>query len=270
MGKSINSILNESALKILRPLVRVMIRNGISSGSFEELVRKAYVDEAFAIGKKNQQKTTVSSVSAQTGLSRKEVKRLNDLQRTQHVEIERRYNRAIRVISGWVNEKGFTDIQGNARVLPLSDEDGSFADLVKQYSGDITPKAMLTLLLNAECIKVENNKVHLIKQAYVPGKDSVEIIRILGVDTSELLNTIDHNLIDDSNNKRYQRKVSSTLLNKNAVDEFKKISNTQSQALLEQLDAWITEHEVEPDDENASYVSLGIYYYEQQGSGEQQ
>ncbi|MBL4712773.1 MAG: hypothetical protein JKX75_09820 [Gammaproteobacteria bacterium] len=63
----------------MRPLIRILIRNGIASSSFEELVRKAYVKEAFAMGKKNCQKTTVSSVSAQTGLSRKEVKRLNEL-----------------------------------------------------------------------------------------------------------------------------------------------------------------------------------------------
>ncbi len=269
MPDSLNSILNQSAMKILRPLIRVMLRNGVSCGSFEELARKAYVDEAFAIGKKNQQKTTVSSVSAQTGLSRKEVKRLNELKQTQRVDVEQKYNRAVRVISGWVNEDGFTDAQGNARVLPLSDEKGSFAALVKQYSGDITPKAMLDLLVNAECIEVEDNKVYLIKQAYVPGKDSAAIIRILGVDTSELLNTIDHNLIDKNNTKRYQRKVSSALLNKNALHEFKQLSNKKSQTLLEQLDAWISKHEVNPNDENACYVSLGIYYYEQKSSGEQ-
>ena len=249
-------------MKILRPLVRVMLRNGVSCGSFEELVRKAYVDEAFAIGKKNQLKTTVSSVSAQTGLSRKEVKRLNELERDQRPDVERKYNRAIRVISGWTNDNSFTDAQGNARVLPMTDESGSFADLVKQYSGDITTKAMLDLLHNAECIKVEDNKVHLIKQAYVPGKDSVEIIRILGTDTSELLNTIDHNLIDVDDNKRFQRKVSSALLNKNAKEEFQKIAFKQSQDLLEELDAWLTQHEVDSDDENAQYVSLGIHYYE--------
>lgn len=270
MVDSINTIINQSTMKILRPLIRVLLRNGVSCGSFEELARKAYVDEAFAIGKKNQQKTTVSSVSAQTGLSRKEVKRLNELEQTQHAEVEQKYNRAVRVISGWVNDSGFTDSQGNARVLPLSDEDGSFADLVKQHSGDITTKAMLDLLLNAQCIKIEDNKAHLIKQAYVPGKDPVGIIRILGVDTSELLNTIDYNLSDDNNDKRYQRKVSSALLNQNAIEEFKTLSNKQSQALLEKLDAWISEHEVNSDDENAIYVSLGIYYYEEESSGEQQ
>jgi len=249
-------------MKILRPLVRVMLRNGVSCGSFEELVRKAYVDEAFAIGKKNQLKTSVSSVSAQTGLSRKEVKRLNELEQTQRADVEQKYNRAVRVISGWVNAKSFTNELDNPRVLPLTDEEGSFSDLVKQYSGDITPKAMLDLLLKAECVKVEDNKVHLIKLAYVPGKDSAEIIRILGTDTSELLNTIDHNLVDTENNKRFQRKVSSALLNKNATEEFKKLSYKQSQALLEKLDTWLTQNEVEADDENANYVSLGIHYYE--------
>ncbi|MBL4711441.1 MAG: hypothetical protein JKX75_02890, partial [Gammaproteobacteria bacterium] len=64
MSISINSLLTECALKILRPLIRVMIRNGVSSGNFEELVRKAYVDEAFL---NNKLKNTISSVAAQTG-----------------------------------------------------------------------------------------------------------------------------------------------------------------------------------------------------------
>jgi hypothetical protein len=62
--------------------------------------------------------------------------------------------------------------------------------------------------------------------------------------------------------KRYQRKVSSSVLHKDAVKEFKTISNKHSQALLEELDAWISEHEVEADDKDARYVSLGIYYYD--------
>ncbi len=268
MGSAINNIINENVLKILRPLIRAMIRNGVSSGSFEELVRKAYVDEAFAIGKRSQLKTTISSISAQTGLSRKEVKRLNELESSQDTDIEQKYNRAVRVISGWINDNNFTDTAGNAKNLPVDGSDTSFAALVKQFSGDIPTKAMLNLLLAADCVKVENNTVQLIKHAYVPGKDSAEIIRILGTDTNELINTIDHNLTAQETDKHYQRKVSTAVLDKNAIEEFKNISKKQSQALLEKLDAWISQHEVNPDDDNARYVSLGIYYYEQERSGE--
>lgn len=268
MSDTINQILTKSALQILRPLVRVMIRNGVSTGSFEELVRKAYVDEAFSIAAKNQQKTTISSVSAQTGLSRKEVKRLNELSSTPNTDVEQKYNRAVRVISGWCNDANFIDAQGKAKTLPIEDKSDSFTALVKQYSGDIPTKAMLNLLIAADCVKVKNNSVQLIKHAYVPGKDSAEVIRILGTDTNELINTIDYNLTALENNKRYQRKVSTAVLNKNAIEEFKKISQHQSQTLLENLDTWLSQNEVEPDDENPCYVSLGIYYYEQSCSGE--
>jgi hypothetical protein len=268
MVDTINNTLNENALKILRPLVRVMIRNGVSAGSFEELVRKAYVDEAFAMGEKNQEKTTISSISAQTGLSRKEVKRLHELESPHNVDIEQKYNRAVRVISGWSNDKNFTDAKGEAKELPIDGNDASFAVLVKQYSGDIPTKAMLNLLLAADCVKVKDNTVRLIKQAYVPGKDSAEIIRILGTDTNELLNTIDHNLTAEDGEKRYQRKVSSAVLDQRNIKQFKDLSRKQAQALLEELDAWISQHEVPPDDDNARYVSVGIYYYEQESSGE--
>ncbi len=245
-----------------------MLRNGVSSGSFEELVRKAYVDEAFSLGKNSKSKTTISSVSAQTGLSRKEVKRLRELEENHNADIEQKYNRAVRVISGWVNEKNYTDENGDAKVLPLDSSNESFSALVKQFSGDIPTKAMLDLLITAECVKVTDNKVQLIKHAYVPGKDSAEVINILGADTNELINTIDHNLTAQESDKRYQRKVSTAVLNKDAVEEFKKLSNNQAQALLENLDAWISQNEVDPDDDNAQYVSLGIYYYEQESSGE--
>ena len=263
MGNAIQTILHESALKILRPLVRVMIRNGASCGSFEELVRKAYIDEAFALGNRNQLKTTISSVSAQTGLSRKEVKRLSELKDTQCSDVEQKYNRGIRVISGWLNDKKFTDAEGEPKVLTLDEDTVSFPALVKEFSGDIPTKAMLNLLIAADCVQIKDNKVQLIKRAYVPGKDSAEVIGILGTDGNELINTIDYNLTAGNSEKRYQRKVSSTLLNKDALEEFKTLSKKHSQALLEELDEWLSQNEVRPDDENACYVSLGIYYYEQ-------
>ena len=158
MSNPLQNIINESALKILRPLVRVLLRNGVSCGSFEELVRKAYVDEAFSLGAKNQTKTTISSISAQTGLSRKEVKRLSELKSAHNADIEQKYNRAVRVISGWVNDNEFAESSASDKSLPLDGEDISFSALVKRYSGDVPAKAMLDLLVAAECVQIENNK----------------------------------------------------------------------------------------------------------------
>lgn len=265
MSDSTQTLLSQAAIKILRPLVRILLRNGIACGILEDLVRKTYVDEAFALGKQTGSKVTVSSVSAQTGLSRKEVKRLNELEEDTVKTGNQKYNRAIRVISGWLNDKKYSTLEGQALPLPLqSENEPSFTDLVKDYSGDITTKAMLDLLSNSECVHISDNKVHLIKHAYVPGNDSEEVIKILGNDTSELISTIDHNLTCDDSEKYFQRKVSTVVLKKSDTGKFRDYSRRRSQALLEELDNWLNEHAASDTDsaDSKQYVSLGIYYYQ--------
>jgi len=265
MSNKTQTLLSQAAIKILRPLVRILLRNGIACGILEDLVRKTYVDEAFAMGQHTGSKVTVSSVSAQTGLSRKEVKRLNELEEDTVEAGNQKYNRAIRVISGWLNDPRYCTTEGQGKPLPLqSDNEPSFTELVKDYSGDITTKAMLNLLSHSECIQISCDSVHLVKHAYVPGDDSEEVIKILGNDASELISTIDHNLTCSEIDRHFQRKVSTAILKKSDTEKFRDYSRRRSQALLEELDSWLNEHAAAETDStsNRQYVSLGIYYYQ--------
>ncbi|UCB54421.1 MAG: hypothetical protein JSW45_10800 [Thiotrichales bacterium] len=266
MENTSNKILTTSIAQILRPLVRILLRNGISCGSFEEMVRKAYVEEAFATAQRNNSKATISSVSAETGLSRKEVKRLTETDLSDSKNTEQKYNRAIRVISGWLNDPRFAYEEGNPKALALDSspdsENGTFANLVKHYSGDIPTKAMLNLLESSNCVEIKDGLVHLVRNAYVPGNDPEEIIRILGKDTNQLINTIDHNLTADEKSKWFQRKVSNPRVRADALDEFRDFSRRRSQTLLEELDAWLSQNETD-EESDARYASMSIYYYEQ-------
>jgi hypothetical protein len=256
-----NAILIKAAGRILKPLARVLLRNGVACGAIEELIRQVYVDVAFERALREHRKATVSSVSAETGLSRKEVKRLREIEGTAE-PAEHKYNRAIRVISGWLNDPRYS-VNGKPRPLPLNDEVGSpgFADLVKHYSGDIPVRAMLDLLLAAGSVDKNGDTVNLIKHAYVPGSDPEEIIRILGKDTAELIGTIDHNLVCDADSRWFQRKVSNAFVDKRAIEEFRNFARDRSQQLLEELDNWLAQNEA-PRAEDGCYVSLGIYYYQ--------
>lgn len=260
MSDDIQAILQKAAIKILRPLLRVMLRNGIACGSFEELVRKAYVDEAMILASQDG-KATASAVSALTGLSRKEVKRLQETELNESQGNSQKYNRAIRVISGWMNDSRFLSQHGVPRILDMEGSDHSFATLVKDYSGDIPTRAMFDLLHKSGCIEQQNGKVHLISHAYVPGNDPVDVINILGTDTNELMSTISHNMGCEKNQRRFQRKVSTRHLASAHVEAFKKYSSRRAQAVLEDLDNWLTEHESQ-DDETSCYVSMGIYFYQ--------
>jgi len=254
-------LLAESASKILRALARVLLRNGVACGTAEQLIRKAYVDEAFAQARESGGKTTISSIAAQTGLSRKEVKRLQGPQPESAGRSEK-YNRAVRVLNGWLNDRTYSNAEGVALPLPLqSEREPSFAQLVKDYSGDVTPKAMLDLLGASECVAVRNDTVHLLRHAYVPANDPRELLRILGSDASELIRTIDHNLTCPEDETHFQRKVSTSLLPKRVLHTFHQLVRRRSQALLEEFVTWLNANEALPEEE-ALYASVGIFLYE--------
>lgn len=264
MGEEATRLLLSAVAQILRGLVRILMRNGVACGTLEQIVRKAYVDEAYAVAAEGQTKATVSSVAAQTGLSRKEVKRLRELGEAEASEgRSARYNRAVRVITGWLSDRRYSSAEGVALALPLQGalDAQSFPALVKDYSGDVTTKAMLDLLQNSGCVRVAEGQVQLIRNAYVPANDPAEVVRILGNDVEELVRTIDHNLTCQPGEALLQRKVSTWLLPTHLAKEFKDLSRRRSQVLLEELVVWLNAHEA-AEDEESQYVSVGVYLYE--------
>ena len=246
MSESIQLVLANAILTLLKPLVRILLRNGVAYGSFAELAKKTYVDVAFEELAPPGKKQTISRVSALTGFSRKEAKRLHELEHSDPHSSEQRYNRSVRVISGWTNDSMFLDKQGQPLELPLDGEQTSFFSLIRKYSGDVTPKSMLAVLVAAGSVEHDGDRVRLIRRAYVPGSDPGEKLRILGTDAAELISTIDHNLV-----------------------AFQALSAQKAQALLEELDALLGQYETTHEDaEDCRYVSVGIYFYESESMRE--
>jgi hypothetical protein len=208
---------------------------------------------------------TVSGVATLSGLSRKEVSRLAQADPNDDSSSRNRYNRAVRVISGWVNDPRF---QKNGASVPLEiyGENG-FATLVRDYSGDVPTAAMLTLLQQSGNVTIDGALVHLIQRAYIPMQTAPDRLNILGTDVAELISTIAYNINSELGQRRFQRKVSSALLRADAVEAFRELTRTRSQELLEEFDAWIASHEVgsvESSADAATYVAVGIYYNERE------
>src|SRR5262245_25348405 len=103
---------------ILRPLVKVLLRNGVSYGPFAETARRVYVEVAEAEFALPGKKQTVSRISALTGLTRKEVTRLQAVEEPAHEPHAERHNRPARVIGGWVRSRAYHDRRGQPADLP--------------------------------------------------------------------------------------------------------------------------------------------------------
>jgi hypothetical protein len=248
MKKKLDKALPAAVLRLMRPLVRILLRNGMAYGTLAELVRKVYVDVAYREFAPEGKKQTVSRVSALTGLTRKEVRRLLDDGMSAAAPGQERYNRAIRVISGWVNDRRFLDSNGKPADLSVEG----------------------VMLEEAGSIRLVKGKVRLVRHAYVPSGDAAEKIEILGSDVFELVSTIDHNLSTETDDLRFQRKVAYDNIDPEALDKLKKMSFRSAQALLEKLDKHYSASELEEGSgkKRGKYISLGIYYHEQDPSEE--
>ena len=243
--------MNDALRKVLTPLVRVMIRFGFSYGTFSEIARSVFVEQAYCQLQRESQKATASAVAALTGLSRKEVSRLTKGSEVALVETQQKRNRAAQLMTGWSNQ--------------LTGESGSFAELVRRYGSDVTASSMLALLERNGAVATDGTVVTLLSDAYIPMGTPIERLEILGTDANELMTTIAHNIDAAPEERVFQRKVSVDQLSAEDVADFRVFSDQQSQALLETYDAWLTSRagqSVSTEDVvKKNTVSVGIYFY---------
>jgi Family of unknown function (DUF6502) len=262
--------LNAALMRLLRPLMRLMLRYSMPFSAFEELAKRAYVDAAmndFAIPGK---KPSISRASILTGLTRKDVQRLVNSNDEPRELPEERYNRAARVLTGWIRDPDFLRRNGQPRTLEF-DGDAGFAALVRRHSGDVPPRAVLDELLRVgSVVQRADGRLAPGTRAYVPQRGEAEKLDILGTDVAGLIDTIDHNLQHGAVDPRFQRKVSYRSIAVNHLPAFRKLSSAHAQSLLEKLDRWLAERDdVGPDDADVprAQVGLGIYYMEERLDG---
>ena len=261
--------LSSATRTLLVPLVRMFLRNGKAARSLYDIVKQVYVDlakEEFSI---KGQKATVSRIAILTGLTRKEVQALLAKPKNDEDEREHEYNRAARVIAGWLRDPKFSDGRGHPTPLPLNGKRGSFEALVKAYSGDIPVRAMLDELLHTGAVEqLKNGKICLRTRGFIPQKSAPEKLHILGTDTADLIATIDHNIYIAPKKPRFQRKVMYDNIPIEAAQEFHAIAAARGQELLEALDRWLSnrDRDVNPTSTGSGRVrtGLGIYNFEDQ------
>src|SRR5262249_49498157 len=158
--------LSDAAHGVLRPLVRILLRNGVPYGAFAEMARRVYAEVAqreFALPGKKQ---TVSRISTLTGLTRKEVTRIQSEEPPRPAAREP-HTRPARGTGGGVGDRRYPARRGPPAELPMEGDARSFSALVREFSGDIPPRAMADELARVGAIEVlPEGRVRLLTRAY--------------------------------------------------------------------------------------------------------
>ena len=159
--------------RLLRPLVRLCIRSGMTFPALAQLLRELFVNVAehdFALEGKEQ---TDSRVSLLTGIHRKEVARLRGAGAPVH-EAPAAVSLTSAVIARWLAAPEFTDAKGEPLALPRTAEGDapSFEQLVESITKDVRPRAVLDEWLDRKLVAInDDDEIVLIDTGFVPRGD---------------------------------------------------------------------------------------------------
>ena len=162
--------------KVLRPLVRLLLANGISYPQLVEMLKHLYVELAvrdFPVSGKEQ---TDSRISLLTGIYRKDVKRLREMPPDDERPPDT-VSFGMRLMNAW-QLPPYSDETGTPRSLHRLARHGgelSFETLVASVSKDIRSRAVLDEWVRFGIASVDkNDEVTLITEAFVPNQGFAE------------------------------------------------------------------------------------------------
>ena len=150
--------------RLLRPLVRLLIRCGVTFPAAADLLRGLYVEVA---AKELGPGRTDSRMSLLTGVHRKEIRRQRTVADDAPPPLVTRNGQ---LIATWLGAPGYSDAAGVPLPLPRSAEDGpSFDRLVESVTRDVRPRAVLDDWVSQGIVSVgPDDRITLSATAFLP------------------------------------------------------------------------------------------------------
>lgn len=252
--------------RLMRPLVRILIRNGVAYGEFAELAKEVYIEVAANDFKVPNRKMSQARISILTGLTRKEVARIINA-RNSGQELISNHNRVTRVLTGWHTDNEYTGPYGLPLELEFEGSEGQpdFIKLVQRYSGDMAARAMLDELLRiGVVVETESGWFKAITRTYTPAINNPDSLERLAGVVYNFVSTVDKNIIETEPKKRnFERYVfADNGIRKQDLPRFSAYIKTRAQLLLEEIDNWLSQlDQPEPNEQNVIKTGLGIYHF---------
>jgi len=254
--------------KIMAPLVRILLKNGVSYGEFSEVLKNIFVEVAERDMGMPGRKPSQARIAILTGLTRKEVaKQKGTLERGDLAE-QSNLNRVTRVLEAWHTDPEYTGAYGIPVELTFEtiDDKLSFTTLVKKHSGDMAPRAMLDELLRINAAEVlSSGHIRVLMRAYIPQSLHPDALERLGTVGRNFVTTYEFNMEHNAAGAtRFERVVyADNGLPIELMPAFDRLTRVKGQQLLVELDNWLSAQEPneKPGHTTSQRVNTGVGIY---------
>jgi hypothetical protein len=261
-----------SIYAVLRPLARLLIRSGITYKQFAELSKLAFIEEALAESTIGAKKANDSRIAAKTGISRKEIRRIKQINESDPViarclGVEQNGVLA-RVLHRWHFDPQYSDGAGATKDLEFDTGPCSFSELVRGFAGDIPIGAIRAELLEVGAIEIgDNGTLRALKNYYVPRDIDDKIVSALSWVLFPVAEGIVHNSEPTATGHTFiQRFAFSEALSPDGLKEFRGWTREAAGSFMLTVDRWLAENEstLGPSvaDPLPGHAGVGVFYYE--------
>ncbi len=185
-------IFRECLIGLLYPVIRFAVRHALKFQDVVECLRIVFLKIAKEELHSLDEKLTVSKLSVMTGIQRREIKSLIEID----APIRRDADVVTRIIGLWQSSARYKDKAGRPRILDFTGRKGEFASLVAEISTDLNPYTIAFELERAEIAQQTERGLKLLKPGYQPRENFNEAIGLLSEDASDLQSAVIENLID--------------------------------------------------------------------------
>ncbi len=153
MPDNVKKALAVSVRRLLRPLVKIMLREGLTYSHFASIAKMAFVDTATKDFVAKGVKSSSESICALTGLSSSELEAVvRDQELFDGAYLADTATPAGRVLHGWYNDKDYVGPYGFPFEIPFSDGPRSIAALTARHAPGISPHVVLQELKRVKAV----------------------------------------------------------------------------------------------------------------------
>lgn len=273
MTHSVKSSLLVAFRYLLKPLVRMALKNGVLFPEFSMALKQAYVDVASRQNKVPGIAVTGEGMFVMTGISASEADNLLGANASPSLDVDAELPLA-RILNAWHTDARFTGPYGVLRDLEYQPRDAlgsgkqsnsTFADLAQAYFPEISPRALLDELLRLGCVKdVGNGFYRAIRRSYVPDPLSDDSIRLIAQIVHNLCETLEINIRPESRDGKglVQRIVYADIgLNEDALNRFGTHVRARGQVFADEIDDWLTANQEKKENQGRFKTGVGYYHY---------
>jgi hypothetical protein len=273
MTDTIKIGLSRAVRRLMRPLVRLLLGQGISYSEFAELAKHVFVESAARdFDTENSEVSNENDISALSGLTIGEVRKILAYTLKAESGLDRGGAGLDRILQAWHTEQEFIGPYGMPLELPWdADDRPSFSMLVLRAGGELNANQALKALMRAGAVsEIEPKYYKVLGREYLPRALDPIAVEHLGVGVASFMETIVGNL---EGRKPSGPKLQRIVYADNPIPIettvlFDAWIKREGQRFLEQIDDWFiaqNRDDADPqilDTTEKKNTGVGIYHYE--------